>query len=113
MKSWCVDDKWEPSYGSEIIFAETGGKAKSYALSLDTFEDSEYVDLCVRRTKYFDKYYKDGKKYMDFDNDEDRIALCKYGFHCNSDYIIFNADCPKCPAKEFCELYKDYLEERN
>ena len=113
MKSWCVNNIWEPDYGSEIIFAETGGQAKAYALSLDTFEDSSYTDLRVTRTICFDKYYKEGKKRMDFDDSEDRRVLCQYGFHCFTEYVDYDNDCPDCPANDVCSLYEGYLEERN
>ena len=113
MKSWYVEHRWEPDYGSEIIFAETGGQAKAYALSLDTFEDSSYTDLRVTRAICFDEYYTEGKKRMDFDNDDDRIALCKHGLHCYTEYVDYDNDCPNCPAKDFCSLYEGYLEERD
>lgn len=114
MKSWYVEHRWEPDYGAEIIFAETAGKAKSIALYTDTFEDiCEYTELRARRSPNFDKYYKDGKRRMDFSNDEERIILCQHGFYCYQDTVDYEMDCSICSAKDFCSLYKDYLEERD
>lgn len=107
MKAWNVRKKNE--FGATVVFAETRGKAKVMAQSTEACEDVDFCDIEVRRAPTIDKYYKDGKKEMDWFNKEDRIALVKEaGFHC--EYIEPEC-CEYCPAKEYCDMYQDYKEE--
>ena len=105
MKAWIVSPKGQ--YYADVIFAETRNKAKALAKYCDGFEDTEYIDIDIRRVPKADKLYK-GQFGLDWYNDEDRIFLVKeLGFGC-VDY--FDADeCVDCSAKEYCEEYKDYL----
>ena len=107
MKAWIVQPKDEGYAG--IVFAETRGKAKSIALSLDGFEDAQFTDIEVRRVPYADKYYKEGKSCLDWDNPIDRIVMVKEcGFVCDYDYLEWE-DCETCSAKDHCDRYKDHL----
>ena len=109
MKAWRVNKK--DDFYSTIVFAETRGKAKSMALATDCCEYADFCDIEVRREKELDKYYRDGKIEMDWENPLDRIALVKEcGFYCDPDYFDFE-DCSVCSAKEYCDYYKDRLEE--
>ena len=80
--------------------------------SVSTPKTYEFLEIHVRRAKNLDKYYK-GKREMDWDNDEDRIAMVRdANFACNDDYLEY-LDCITCPAKELCSTYeknKDYIE---
>lgn len=108
MKAWLVREKDE--FGATVVFAETRGKARALAMSTETCEDANFTDIEVRRKPQMDKYYKDGKKEMDWFNSKDRIALVKdCGFVCDRDYWE-REDCDACPAKEYCDRYKDYME---
>ena len=108
MKAWHVSNKYEPDYGSMIVFAETRGKAQAMAMSSELGEDSEWNDLWVVRAKAFDEYYTEGKREMEWDNDKDRIALVQHGWSClEPDWD----DCKYCPAQEFCDRYQDWLKE--
>ena len=108
MKAWLVQDKWD-SYGAEVVFAETRGKARSLALATDCCSETAFTDVDVRRWQSADKYYKKGKWHLDWDNPKDRIALVKdCGFVC--DYEIFEwEDCENCSAKKYCDRYTDHL----
>ena len=107
MKAWLVREKDE--FLSAVVFAETRGKARALARCTDACEDSNFLDIEVRRLPQIDKYYKDGKIEMDWYNPHDRIILVKEcGFQCES---IEYADCEDCSAREFCDLYNDYVEE--
>lgn len=107
MKAWLVSTKDE--FGSVIVFAETRGQARAMALSLDGFEDDKFTDIEVRRSPYADKYFKEGKRYLDWDNPIDRIVLVKYlGFVCDCDYLEWE-DCEGCFAKDYCDRYKDHI----
>lgn len=109
MKAWFVQPKDE--FYAGIVFAETRGKARSVALSLDGFEDTQFTDVEVRRAPYADKYYKEGKCYLDWDNPVERIALVKdCGFICDCDYLEWE-DCKNCSAKIYCDRYQDHLKE--
>ena len=104
MKAWLVREK--DQFWSTVVFAETRGKAKSLALSTDCREDANFTDIEVYRQSQLDKYYKDGKKEMDWENPQDRIALVKEcSFRCE-----YMENCELCSAKEYYENYQHYLE---
>ena len=107
MKAWLVREKGE--FGATVVFAETRGKAKSYALRTEDFEAADYCELEVSRVKKMDKYYVEGKKRMDWLDSEDRIVLVKdAGFVCDDTYWE-REDCNDCPAKEYCDKYQECL----
>lgn len=109
MKAWFVKEK--DAFCATVVFAETRGKAKYLALSTDTCEDASFCDIEVRRMKELDKYYKEGKWELDWENPADRIALVKDGgFVCDPDYYDWE-DCAVCPAKEYCDYHKDRMAE--
>ena len=105
IKAWHVT-AWYKEY-SAIIFAETRAKAHYLATKSDTFEDSEWNEISVRRLPQMDKMYR-GNTEMDWDYAEDRIALVKEcGWHCSEDYVDYEKDCPSCPAAQFCDIFKE------
>lgn len=109
MKAWLVRDKYE-SCSAAVVFAETRGQAKAAAKSTDACEDSDFCDIEARRLPQIDKYYKDGKWEMDWNNYEDRIALVTVaGFVCDPDYWVSD-DCAECPAMEFCSQAQEQKE---
>lgn len=109
MKAWIVKEKDE--FSATVVFAETRGKARSLARYTDACEDADFCDIEVRREPSMDKYYKEGKTEIDWDNPKDRIALVKEcGFHCDYYYVDWD-DCEDCPAKEYCDVYKDHKAE--
>lgn len=109
MKAWLVREKDE--FCATVVFAETRGKARALAMHTEVCEDVDFIDIEVRRKPQMDKYYKEGKKEMDWFNSKDRIALVKdCGFRC-SDEAFDIENCEHCPAKEYCDYYEDYLEQ--
>lgn len=107
MKAWLVKDK--DKCAATVVFAETRGKARSTAMATDACEDVAFCDIEVRRVPSIDKYYKEGKKEMDWYDDKDRLALFKEcSFRC--EYMEIDL-CEDCPAKEYCDEYQDWLEE--
>ena len=110
MKAWLVREKDE--WGATVVFAETRGKARALAMHTDACEDAEFVNIEVTRKPQMDKYYTEGKREMDWFNSKDRIALVKdCGFFCDRDYWE-QEDCDNCPAKEYCDMYKDMVDEK-
>ena len=106
MKAWLVRVKDE--FYATVVFAETRGKARSLALETDCCEDARFCDIEASRMPQADKYYKEGKKELDWKNQADRIALVKEcGFFCDYDY----EDCAVCHAKEYCDRYQDWLQQ--
>lgn len=106
MKAWLVREK--DQFCATVVFAETRGKARSMALATDCCEDAKFTDIEVHRQPQIDKYYKDGKYEMNWNNPNDRLVLVKEcGFYCSDDY---RDDCENCSAKEYCEDYQHYLE---
>lgn len=109
MKAWLVQEKDECR--ATVVFAETRGKARSIAMSTDACEDADFCDIEVRRVPNMDKYYKEGKVEMDWENPKDRIALVREcGFRCDYDYLDW-VDCESCSAREYCDTYQDHLTE--
>lgn len=107
MKAWLIRENDIES--CEVVFAETRGKAKSIALQTDTFSECDFCDLEVHREPVIDKYYKDGKTRMDWDNQKDRLALVKEcGFSCVDE--CFGEFCKDCLSKEYCDRYDEYIE---
>ena len=106
MKAWKVYSEVE--YCSMIIFAETKGKAASYALSMEEFENSRFTEIEVRREEKADKYYTEGKLYMDWENPQDReILYDEFNYRCE---FVDDFFCNECPIKEWCEDYQNTLE---
>lgn len=71
-----------------VVFAETRNKAKVIGMNAGPFEGTglDYMDVEATRIPKLDKYYC-GKKEMDWDNDEDRIAMVKDGnFSCSYEF---------------------------
>ena len=61
------------------------------------------IENASNTEKELDKYYR-GLDEMDWDNDEDRIAMVKDGnFNCS--YEFEPDDCETCPAKQWCDRY--------
>ena len=109
MKAWLAKDKDNSS--ATVVFAETRGKARALARCTEACEDSDFVDIEVRRLPQMDKYYTEGKKEMDWYNPKERIALVKdANFVCDYDYWE-REDCNDCPAKEYCDRYQDLFSE--
>lgn len=107
MKAWLANEDYEGC--SIVVFAETRGKARSLAFYNECFDGYKFCDIEVRRAPHMDKYYKEGKTEMDWENPKDRIALVKEcGFRC---VYVEPYLCDECPAKEYCDTYGDYEEE--
>ena len=99
MKAWTVSDN-NGEYGTEIVFAETRGKALALCFQDDVFEDCEWIELHARRFKEYDKFYS-GKSKVDFWlEDEHRVRLVRdFGWSCVDPIYDY---CTDCPAKEWC-----------
>lgn len=110
MKAWLVQDKRE-RYGAEVVFAETRGKAKHLAMCTPCCDEAEFTNIEARRMPQADKYYKEGKWHLDWENSKDRVVLVKEcGFVCDYDYLEWE-DCELCSARLYCDRYKDHLTE--
>lgn len=112
MKAWYVTDRKGYSDYGIIIFAETRGKAIANALGTDEFPkyDWDFTELSARRKPELDGAYR-GVWRMEWDNDEDRLAMVLWGgYYCDDD--AFDPDeCESCVAKDECSKYEEYLEE--
>ena len=104
MKAWFVREK--DGDCATVVFAETRGKARALAMLTDACEDAQFTDIKVRREPNMDKYYKEGKTEMDWENPKDRIALVKEcGFRCE---YVEPFWCDTCSAKQYCGTYEEY-----
>ena len=107
MKAYKVWDK--EGEGMTIVFAETAGKARTLALSTDTCEDAEFINIVVHRMKDLDNCYS-GKWEMDWGYDDEMVLILvrDHGWGCDTDYVDIDKDCAYCIAKEYCGSY-EYL----
>ena len=106
MKAYRVYDRECYTNYMIIVFAESRSKAVSRALGTDEFPyfDWQFTELCAKREPKLDKYYR-GEWRMDWDNNDDRIAMVKEcGYYCDEDSFCIE-DCEKCAAKEYCSQY--------
>jgi len=80
-KAYLVQGYWQES--QIIVFAETPSKAKTLAISKNSFcADEDYIDLRATREKEFDEYADIAKdNYLDFDNPKHQKILKKHGWH--------------------------------
>ena len=107
MKAWLVREKDE--FCAEVVFAETRGKAKTLALSGDCCENASFTEIEAHRMKQADKYYKEGKRRLYWEDPRDRIVLVKEcGFVCDYDATD---DCEKCSARQYCDRYCEHIKE--
>lgn len=101
----------EIDFCAAVVFAESAGKARYYAMTHDCLGDGlEFMDITVRRAPSLDQFCN-GRREMDWFDSEDRIALVKYGgFTCDEDYFD-PEECKRCAASEDCDRYNDWIEE--
>lgn len=105
MKAWLVKEK--DQWAATVVFARTRGQARALAMTTDTCEDLAFCDIVALRRPQMDKYYKKGKREMDWYNAADRIALVRdCDFYCE-----LPEDCENCPAGQFCDTYQNKLRE--
>ena len=96
------------SWYSTIVFAESRDHAKALALRTDCCEDEEYINIRVNRFPQADCLYK-GNYEIDWYDEDTRIALVRdFGWSC---YEAEDYECRACPAKNYCDTYKQYVEE--
>lgn len=95
------------SWYSTIVFAENRGQAKALAMRTDCLEDEEYINIRVTRFPQADRLYK-GNYEVDWYDAETRITLVRdFGWSC---YEAEYPECEKCPAREYCDTWKEYEE---
>lgn len=109
MKAYCCRQEIDPC--STVVFAETAGKARYIAMYSGTLgDDLEFKDIYVRRIPQLDEYYK-GRTEMDWSDDNDRVAMVRFAGFCCGEDCFDQEECGRCSAKEYCNQYKDYMEE--
>lgn len=100
MKAWKVSDN-NGDYGTQIVYAETAGKARALCFRDDNFDDVEWTELRVRRFKDYDQYYTGQQKPELWLDDEHRVRLVRdYGWTCHDPLYDL---CVDCPAKRWCK----------
>lgn len=86
-------------FASVVVFAASPAKAKVAALRTETFENSEYKDIRVRRFPEMDAHYR-GREETDWYDAEDRRALVTLGWSC---FEPETWECANCPVKDICK----------
>lgn len=102
MKGWIANDK-NCDCGSEIIFADTRGKAIAKALGRDNLEDLDFTDIRVHRLPEIDGMENAEPTDNYWLNDDIRLILVKqYDWAC---YEPEYSDCDNCVAKQYCHYF--------
>ena len=105
-KAYMVHDEKSDMDYSTVVFAETRGQAKVLAQRTDACEDAEYTDIRAIRIPELDSYYR-GVPEMDWYNEEDQVALVRYGhMHCTYELDLSECPCSECNATEWCDRYE-------
>ena len=106
MKAWKVWDGKSNEDWTTVVFAETRSKAHKLAMSTDTCEYAEWIDVRLRRVPVLDDEYR-GRWEMDWNIVEDRIALVKKAnFICSYEIDDWDCHCELCPATAWCDRYE-------
>ena len=86
-KAWSFYEEEEGV--TEVVFADTRGKARMYLKELDTFDNYQYIEIRPGREKSLDYLDHEDGYVMDWYKEEDRIAMVKnIGFYCLYPEII-------------------------
>lgn len=111
-KAYTVRDRDGQSNSATVVFAESRNAASQAAMGTDTCEDLDYIEIEALREPALDKFYKEGKKEMNWFNMEDRAAMVRYAhFECGSETDVSLQECESCPGHEWCGRYESELEE--
>lgn len=110
MKAWRVRDTQAYTDFATVVFAETRGKAHAIAMHTDACRDAAWNDVRVMRAPELDRFYR-GVSEMDWYNEDDMVALVRYGgYRCSYEIDSTYLECDKCAAREWCERYHDEQE---
>ncbi len=94
---------------STVIFSSSRGKAKKLFTKTDEYNGYDYLDMRVHRIPALDGHSELEGYVMDWDKQEDRLALVRYaGFYCIEGRLD---DCKKCIAKDYCGEYEYLMDE--
>lgn len=107
MKAYIVSDRNGDTGFSNVVFAETRGKAIRHALDYSdgAFDWCTWTDMRATRAPALDKFYH-GNSEMEWDNMAERAAMVRYaGFYCSDEYDIASDECERCAAHEWCIRY--------
>ena len=111
MKAYSVSDRNEDAGYSMIVFAESAGKAKAYAVGTDIFCEYGFTGIRALRKPMLDKYYN-GKPEMDWFDPKDRVAMVRYAnFECSGEMSFADCECETCPAKKWCGRYESEMDD--
>lgn len=110
MKAYAVSDR-NCDGCTYIVFAESRGKAISYALNYcdDAFGDYTFTELWARRRPKLDQYYNGRKELEWFDMDDRVIMVRDAGFYCSYEIDVTIEECEKCPAHKWCDRYESMM----
>ena len=101
IKAWIVKDGKGEYEGTAIVFAETAGKARCYALrNIPAFEDYSWNDMRAKRFPELDSYYKGQPEANWYDLEMRAILVKEFGWHCIDP---IKEACQTCPARGWCK----------
>ena len=106
MKAYAVSDKNGNVDYDIVTFAESRGKAISYALHDESYCGCYWTEMRAIRKPQLDKYYR-GKLEMDWFDMGDRVAMVRdAGYQCSYEVDVTIEKCEACPAHKWCERWE-------
>lgn len=107
LKAYVVRDKDYYRDFATVVFARNRNEARSLAMKTDACEDLSYLEIEAKRKPALDNSYR-GRWEMDWNDPQDRIDCVKLaGMYCSYET---DPKCGSCPARDWCERYKDDIE---
>lgn len=107
LKAYYVEDRDGYRDFATVVFARTRNEARVLAMRTNACEDLSYTEIRAIRSKELDNSYR-GRLEMDWNDPQDRIDCVKLaGMYCSYET---DPKCGSCPARDWCERYKDDLE---
>lgn len=88
--------------GSIVVFAENSNQARYYGCRTDELDYEGYMNLRAYRLPKIDKFYQEGKAYVNWDEDDEirDILIKEYGWCCLEPQY---ENCMRCGSEHCCE----------
>lgn len=97
MKAYVVWDSQCEDSCKTVVFSPTASQAKAIAMSSESFQDSDYINIRTRRYREMDGCDR-GRREIDWNDAIDRQRLVSLGWSCAER----SSECDECPGKARC-----------
>ncbi len=108
MKAWLISS--DSIDDNMVVFSDKRGQAVQIAKGVNhRFDDIDFTAIRAKRLPLIDKYYVKNKRYLDWQDEDDRLILVKEcGFTCIE--LADESECTHCIANDWCFQCQDMRE---